>query len=136
MRVIIAVTFAAGAAIWAAGNAVAQELPNWAIAGVCAKDSVPAQCARSEGQARNSVSGGWTVLPAPVRTACLAALKAPVDNSWRLLSECIESETLKGLDGRAIATRYTPAPPLAPPLSSDGVPKPPFGLPAEAPKVQ
>lgn len=136
MRKINSSLLVLGAVVATSAPTAAQNMPVWAISDICVKDSVPAQCSRSEARARNAVSGGWAVLPADVRAQCLAALKGPGDQSWRLLSECIETETLKGLGRRAIATSATPAPPLAAPLTKDGLPQPLFGVPTVAPKIQ
>jgi hypothetical protein len=119
--------------------ALAQPLPTWAIPEICAKESTQGQCAVFEGRARNAVSGGWEVLPEAVKKSCLAAVKSPLDQSWRLLSQCIEVETLKGVDRRAVATAATPAEPVPPPkpaVPTDGIPSPPFSLPSDPPKTQ
>ncbi len=136
MRTFTSGLLAAAALLASAGAAAAQNIPAWAVADVCVKDSVPAQCARFEGEARNTVSGSWAVLPANVRATCLQALKGPNDHSWRLLSECVETETIKALGRRAIATSATPDPSMPAPLTKDGLPQPLFGVPTQAPKFQ
>ena len=125
--------------IAAAATAAAQDLPAWSIAEICAKE--PAQCQSFEGQARQTVSGGWSVLPEAYRKACLAEIKSPLDRSWRLLSQCIELQVLKGLDKETIATAASPAEPVPPPqpavpaANAIAAPPPPFGLPLEPPKA-
>jgi hypothetical protein len=119
--------------------ALAQELPKWAIPGICAKASAPGQCALFEGRARNAVSGSWGVLPETVKRSCLAAVKNPLDQSWRLLGHCIEAETLKGVERRAVATAATPADPVPrsnPSPSPNGEPAPLLSPPAEPSKAQ
>jgi hypothetical protein len=118
--------------------ALAQELPTWRIHEVCAEASAPGQCALFEGRARNAVSGSWDVMPEAVKKSCLAAVKSPLDQSWRLLSQCIERETLKAVDRRAVATAATPAEPVPAPQpagSGDGSSAPVPGLTAEPPKA-
>jgi hypothetical protein len=120
-------------------HALAQELPRWTIPEICAKTSVPGHCARFEARAQNAVSGSWDVLPEVVKNNCLAAVKSPLDQSWRLLADCIDTETLKGVDRRAVVTAATPSEPVPPPkpaVSTDGIPAPPFNLPTEPPRTQ
>jgi hypothetical protein len=117
--------------------ALAQELPTWSPHEICAKESAPGQCALSEGRARNAVSGSWGVLPEAVKTDCLAAVKSPLDQSWRLLGQCIDAETLKAVHRRAVATAATPADPVPaqrPIEATGGAPAPGSSLPAEPPK--
>ncbi len=92
-----------------AGAAVAQDLPRWRIAEICGRDA--GYCEEAEARARQVVSGSWVLLPAAYRTACLDELKSPYDKSWRLLSQCLEAQTLAGLDKREIKTADTPVPP-------------------------
>ena len=117
---------------------LAQQLPKWDIAGICAHESAPGQCALFESRAQNAVSGSWDVLPEAVKKKCFESVKTPLDQSWRLLGYCIEAETLKGVNRRAVATAATPAepvPPPQPPAAADsGEPAPPSGSQAEPPK--
>ena len=118
--------------------ALAQELPTWRIDEVCAKASVPGHCALFEGRARNAVTGSWHVMPEAVKKSCLAAVKSPLDESWRLLGQCIESETLEAVDRRAVATAATPAEPVPAPQPAGpagGSPAPAPGLTAEPPNA-
>jgi hypothetical protein len=117
--------------------ALAQELPAWKIQQACAEESAPGQCALFEGRARNAVSGSWDVVPETVKSSCLAAVKSPLDQSWRLLGQCIERETLKGVERRAVATAATPAEPVSAPKpgSTDGTPALVPGVPTESPKA-
>jgi hypothetical protein len=116
--------------------ALAQALPTWRIQEICAKESAPGQCALFEGRARNAVSGSWDIMPEAVRRNCLAEMMSPQNQSWRLLGNCIDRETLKGVDRRAVATAATPAAPVpAPnlPGPTDGTPAPQPTPPAEPP---
>jgi hypothetical protein len=108
---------------------LAQELPTWRIDEVCAKESATGQCALFEGRARNAVTASWDVMPEAVKKSCLAAVKNPLDQSWRLLSQCIERETLEAVDRRAVATAATPAEPVPAPQPAG----PASGSPALAP---
>jgi hypothetical protein len=117
--------------------AMTQELPKWDIPEICANESAPGQCALFEGRARNAISGSWDVLPEAVKKRCFDSVKTPLDQSWRLLGYCIEAETLKGVNRRAVATAATPAEPVTPPqraASATGEPAPLFGMPAAPPK--
>ena len=107
-------------------QARAQALPNWKIDDICAKESAPGQCAAFEGRALKAVSSSWTFVLEPIRKTCLAQVKSPLDQSWRLLAECIDAETLKALDRGAVHTARTPAEPVPPP-------KPPAPPPESAP---
>lgn len=118
--------------------ALAQEIPAWSIAEICAKETQ--QCATFEARARQAVTGGWGVLPQAYQAACLADVKSPLDRSWRQLSQCLELQVLKGLDKRAIATVATPAEPVPPPRpaaaavsDSTTVPPLPFAMPIAPP---
>ena len=48
-------------------------------------------------------------------TAPVYGQVSPPDQSWRLLAECIDGETLKALDKAAVQTAKTPSEPVAPP---------------------
>jgi hypothetical protein len=144
-----------------ASPAMAQPLPNWNPAETCAKDSSPGQCIAFERRARDAVSGSWGVLLDGTKTACLDAVKSPLDRSWRLLADCIDEKTRGVLAKRnAIATQFTPAEPVPPPGSApmpaaapsaappgslapaapaaatEGVPPPIFQLPTAAPRIE
>ena len=116
------------AAAGPASGVAAQALPTWPIAEICAKEGTPGQCAAFEGRARNAVSSSWAFVLDPIKQACLAQLKTPADQSWRLLAECIDNETLKALNKAAVHTARTPAEPVPPPrppmppLAADAVP--------------
>jgi len=142
---------AALAALWAAatpsGEASAQALPGWKIADTCAKESAPGQCAAFEGEALKAVSASWPFILDPIKQACLAQLKSPLDQSWRLLSECIDGETIKALDKAAVQTAKTPAEPVPPPkppaaappadsAPAAAVPPPPVTTPPPEPAKQ
>jgi hypothetical protein len=118
--------------------ALAQELPAWTLAEICANASAPGQCALFEGRARNAVSGSWEVLPDAVKRTCLAAVKSPLDQSWRLLIDCIDTETLKAVHRRAAATAATPAEPVParePAEPANRAPAPNSSVPLEPPKT-
>jgi hypothetical protein len=90
-------------------------LPGWKITDICAKESAPGQCADFERSALSAVSSSWTFVLEPIRQTCLAQAKSPSDQSWRLLAECIDGETLKALDKAAVQTAKTPSEPVPPP---------------------
>lgn len=100
----------AGCVVLFASGAAAESLPSWNIADICREDSAPGQCSLFEARARNAVTGSWGVLPSNVQTACIAATREPIDQSWRELAGCIEIETLHARSERAIATARTPSP--------------------------
>jgi hypothetical protein len=101
------------------GEARAQALPGWKIADICAKESAPGQCAAFEGRALKAVSASWPFVLDPIKQACLGQVKSPLDQSWRLLSECIDGETIKALDKGAVQTARTPAEPVPPPKPAE-----------------
>jgi hypothetical protein len=107
------------------GQARAQGLPTWKIADICAKESAPGQCAAFEGIALKAVSASWPFILDPIKQACLAQTKSPQDQSWRLLSECLDAETRKALDKFAVHTAKTPAEPVPPPTVAMPTPPPP-----------
>jgi hypothetical protein len=108
------------------GEARAQALPSWKIDEICAKESAPGQCAAFEGRALKAVSASWSFVLAPIRQTCLAQVKTPLDQSWRLLADCIDAETLKALDKGAVLTARTPAEPVPPPKPpAESAPPPP-----------
>jgi hypothetical protein len=107
------------AAVVPSGEARAQALPGWKIADICAKESAPGQCAAFEGRALKAVSASWPFVLDPIKQACLAQVKSPLDQSWRLLSECIDGETIKALDKGAVQTARTPAEPVPPPKPAE-----------------
>jgi hypothetical protein len=109
-------------------GAEAQGLPAWRIADICARESAPGQCAAFEGRALNAVSASWPFLLDPIKKTCLDQAKSPADQSWRLLAECIDGETLKALNKAAVHTAKTPAEPVPPPRP----PAPPPAPAAEA----
>jgi hypothetical protein len=117
--------------LWAAafgGPAWAQALPTWKIADICATESAPGQCAAFEGRALKAISASWPFVLDPIKQACLAQVKSPLDQSWRQLAECLDGETRKALDGIAVHTARTPAEPVPPPKP----PAPPAPPPAAA----
>jgi hypothetical protein len=113
--IIAAALFVLAAAGAPLGEARAQALPGWKISDICAKESAPGQCAAFEGQALKAVSASWPFVLDPIRQTCLAQVKSPLDQSWRLLAECIDAETVKALDKSAVLTSKTPAEPVPPP---------------------
>lgn len=115
-------------ALWTAafgGPAWAQTLPTWKIADICAAESAPGQCAAFEGRALKAVSASWPFVLDPIKQACLAQAKSPLDQSWRLLAECLDGETRKALDSIAVHTARTPAEPVPPPKPPAPPPAPP-----------
>jgi hypothetical protein len=140
-----AAVLALGIVAMPSGNTRAQALPDWKIGDICAKESAPGQCAAFEGRALKAVSASWPFVLEPIRQSCLAQVKSPLDQSWRLLAECIDSETLKALDKTAVHTAKTPAEPVpppkppapppeaaAPPQQPDSAPPPPASAPPAA----
>jgi hypothetical protein len=122
------------------GEAHAQALPGWKIADICAKESAPGQCAAFEDSALKAVSASWSFVLEPIRQTCLGQAKSPPDQSWRLLAECLDGETLKALDKAAVQTAKTPAEPVPPPRQESTPPAlqievPPAPEPS-APKAQ
>jgi hypothetical protein len=109
----LVVAISATAVSW--GEARAQALPGWKIADICAKESAPGQCAAFEGRALKAVSASWPFVLDPIKQTCLGQVKSPLDQSWRLLSECIDGETIKALNKGAVQTAKTPAEPVPPP---------------------
>jgi hypothetical protein len=128
-RILGALVAALCATAAPSGAAHAQALPGWKIPDICAKESAPGQCADFEGQALKAVSASWAFVLDPIRQACLAQVKSPLDQSWRLLAECIDIETLKALDKGAVRTARTPAEPVPPPRPAE----PPPGAASPAP---
>jgi hypothetical protein len=135
----------AAAALWAmalAGSAWAQALPAWKIADICAAESAPGQCAAFEGRALKAVSASWPFVLDPIKNTCLAQAKSPLDQSWRLLAECLDGETRKALDGIAVHTARTPAEPVppprppAPPAAAEHAPPAAAAAPAPAPQAE
>ena len=128
-RILCALVVALSAAAAPSGEARSQALPGWNIADICAKESAPGQCAAFEGRALKAVSASWPFVLDPIKQTCLAQVKSPLDQSWRLLSECIDGETIKALDKGAVQTARTPAEPVPPP-------KPPAPPAVAAPAVE
>ena len=128
-RILCALVVALSAAAAPFGEARSQALPGWNIADICAKESAPGQCAAFEGRALKAVSASWPFVLDPIKQTCLAQVKSPLDQSWRLLSECIDGETIKALDKGAVQTARTPAEPVPPP-------KPPAPPAVAAPAVE
>lgn len=126
------------AAAMPVSEARAQALPGWKITDICAKESAPGQCAAFEGRALKAVSASWPFLLEPIKQACLAELKSPLDQSWRLLAECIDVQSLKALDKTAVQTARTPAEPVPAPRAPVETTPPPAApeQPAAAPKPQ
>jgi len=128
-RILCALLVAVSAAAAPSGEARSQALPGWNIADICAKESAPGQCAAFEGRALKAVSASWAFVLDPIKQTCLGQVKSPLDQSWRLLSECIDGETIKALDKGAVLTAKTPAEPVPPP-------KPPAPPAVAAPAVE
>jgi hypothetical protein len=124
-RVLCAALIVLVVAATPSGQARAQGLPTWKIADICAKESAPGQCAAFEGIALKAVSASWPFILDPIKQACLAQAKSPQDQSWRLLSECLDGETRKALDKIAVHTAKTPAEAVPPPMIVMPTPPPP-----------
>ncbi|HZT46417.1 MAG TPA: hypothetical protein VFA64_00490 [Hyphomicrobiaceae bacterium] len=126
LRAGAAVLLAAGAPC---SGALAQALPAWKITDICAHESAPGQCAAFERQAFNAVSASWLFVLEPTRQACLAQVRSPLDQSWRLLAECLDAQARAAIDKAAVQTARTPAEPVPPPRPRE----PPAPPPAAAP---
>jgi OOP family OmpA-OmpF porin len=85
-------------------SAISALLPDWNIVELCQSDSASGQCRLLESEARRTLSGGWDEVSADFRSACLGAIKSPYDKSYRLLSQCIETQVLNGLNKETILT--------------------------------
>lgn len=127
---IVCAALAVLAAVGApSGQARAQALPGWKIADICAHESAPGQCAAFEGRALKAVSSSWAFVLEPIRQACLAEVKSPLDQSWRSLADCLDGETRKALDKAAVQTANTPAEPVPPTFAMPTPPPPPMAAP-------
>lgn len=129
---VLAALSAAGAP---SGQARAQGLPAWKIGDICAHESAPGQCAAFEGRALKAVSASWPFILDPIKQACLAQVKSPLDQSWRQLAECLDGETRKAVDNIAVHTAKTPAEPVPPPKPPEPVAPPAPPAEAAAPTV-
>ena len=89
-------------------------LPQWQAAAVCARDSVPGQCAHAETSAANTVAASWQFIATDVRARCLESAAAPAAQSWRLLAACLEVGASRGEDRQAVLTARTPTEPVPP----------------------
>ena len=89
--------------------------PVWHTADICKRDSVAGQCDLFETRAAKTVSGSWAFIPDDIRKFCLAEAAKPEDQSWRLLSSCIEGAMGRNIDRKAVQTLRTPAEPVPPP---------------------
>lgn len=72
------------------------KLPGWNISEICASDSARGQCRILEAEALRTLTGGWDAVPENFRSDCLANIKSPYDHSYRLLSQCLEAQVIKG----------------------------------------
>jgi hypothetical protein len=103
-RIAGAVLVAAAATGAPGSGALAQALPAWKISDICAHESAPGQCAAFERQAFNAVSSSWAFVLEPTRQACLAQVRSPLDQSWRLLAECLDAQARAAIDKAAVQT--------------------------------
>jgi outer membrane protein OmpA-like peptidoglycan-associated protein len=69
--------------------AQAQDIPNWQPRQICQEDSARGQCMLFEQRARSRVGAAWPTLPDAIRKGCLAEFRAPLEPSWRIMSDCI-----------------------------------------------
>ena len=88
--------------------------PTWAVATVCAHDSVADQCLLDEMRSEKVVGSTWTMVSADVRERCLADAKVPLAQSWRLLSACLDVGLRRTFDRLAVMTAKTPSEPVPP----------------------
>jgi hypothetical protein len=134
-RIAGAVLVAAAATGAPGSGALAQALPAWKISDICAHESAPGQCAAFERQAFNAVSSSWAFVLEPTRQACLAQVRSPLDQSWRLLAECLDAQARAAIDKAAVQTVHTPAEPVPPPRPPEPPAPPAAAPPPPAPPV-
>ncbi len=94
-------------------------LPSWNISEICATDSASGQCRILESEALRTLSGGWNAVPERFRDACLKSISGPFDKSYRLLSQCLETQVLMG--PRKEAGTAAAAAPAAQPTAANKV---------------
>ncbi len=88
----IGIAFMALGLIYSIQPAGAQALPGWRISEICAHDSAEGQCRLYEAVARQHVAGSWDLLPREWRQSCLQSFRPPLEPSWRILSDCMDSQ--------------------------------------------
>jgi outer membrane protein OmpA-like peptidoglycan-associated protein len=113
-----------------------KDLPAWKIPEICVKDSAPSHCLSLESNAWRAVSGSWVSVPDAVKSKCLGTVKGPMDQSWRVLGDCVDEEMDRQADRKAVLTRRTPAepvPPAKPVVVAQTAPAPPPPAPVATP---
>lgn len=118
----VAVAFAAATAVlsgWSVSG-IAQgaggiALPGWKPADICLPSSARGQCEAFEYRAYRAVSGSWAFIPDAIRSGCLGVVRTPVDQSWRVLGDCIEERMAARVDKGAVMTSATPSEAVPPP---------------------
>jgi len=88
----IGIAFMALGLVYSIQPAGAQALPGWRISEICAHDSAEGQCRLYEAVARQHVAGSWDLLPREWRQSCLQSFRPPLEPSWRILSDCMDSQ--------------------------------------------
>ena len=88
----IGIAFMALGLVYSIQPAGAQALPGWRISEICARDSAEGQCRLYEAVAHQRVAASWDLLPREWRQSCLNSIRAPLEPSWRILSDCMDSK--------------------------------------------
>jgi len=88
----IGIAFMALGFVYSIQPAGAQALPGWRISEICARDSAEGQCRLYEAVAHQRVAASWDLLPREWRQSCLNSIRAPLEPSWRILSDCMDSK--------------------------------------------
>jgi len=89
----IGIAFMALGLVYSIQPAGAQALPGWRISEICARDSAEGQCRLYEAVAHQRVAASWDLLPREWRQSCLNSIRAPLEPSWRILSDCMDSKS-------------------------------------------
>ncbi len=89
----IGIAFMALGLVYSIQPAGAQALPGWRISEICARDSAEGQCRLYEAVAHQRVAASWDLLPGEWRQSCLNSIRAPLEPSWRILSDCMDSKS-------------------------------------------
>ncbi len=118
---------AAMAGLAFAAPALAQDLPRWSADQACAREaSAQAFCIAFERQAYSDLSGVWPTLQPELRQACLDQVASFGQNSYRLLSGCLEEKlTEQRVDYVRRASRVDEPDPAKPAEKSEAMPAEP-----------
>lgn len=86
------IAFMALGLVFSVQPAGAQAPPAWRISQICAHDSAEGQCRLYEAVARQGLAESWDFLPKEWRESCLQSFRPPLEPSWRILSDCLDSK--------------------------------------------